>query len=277
MSDIRFVDANQLRFAFIEEGAGPLVLLLHGFPDTAFSWAAVRSALARAGFRAISPFLRGYFPTAIPTDRRYDVATLGRDVLALIDALGEKQAILVGHDWGAFASYAATALAPKRIARLFTVAIPHPLSVRPLPRVLWGARHVLRFQLPGAEALVARHDFRYIDELVHRWSPEWAYDPAETAQVKQCFRHPSSLAAAVAYYRSLSVPPPAARRVSIVVPCAAFAGVDDTIFCPADFERGRRHFAAGYEVVTMPGGHFLHREHPERFCAELLARLRGRS
>jgi len=273
MTDIRVVDASRLRFAYLEEGAGPLVLLLHGFPDTAFSWAPVRAALARAGFRAVSPFLRGYLPTAIPADARYDVETLGRDVIALIDALGEKQAIVVGHDWGAFASYAAAALAPKRVAHLVTVAIPHPRSILPFPRILWGARHVLRFQLPDAEALLARRDFTYVDELVHRWSPSWAFGPAETAQVKACFRHPAALRAAVAYYRSYTAGSPPALRGRIAVPCVAFAGADDTIFLPIDFETARHHFSAGYEVVTMRGGHFLHREHPERFSEQLLRLL----
>ena len=99
-----FVDANGLRFAYVSEGTGPLVLLLHGFPDTAHSWDGVMPEVARAGFRAVAPFMRGYFPTAIPADHEYDGDALGRDVLALIAALGEQQAIVVGHDWGASAA-----------------------------------------------------------------------------------------------------------------------------------------------------------------------------
>jgi pimeloyl-ACP methyl ester carboxylesterase len=105
MSEVKFVLANGLRFAFIEEGDGPLALLLHGFPDTAHTWDAVRPALAHAGFRAVSPFTRGYFPTDVPIDAAYDVNTLGRDVLELITALGASKAIVVGHDWGAAAGY----------------------------------------------------------------------------------------------------------------------------------------------------------------------------
>jgi pimeloyl-ACP methyl ester carboxylesterase len=86
--DPRFVDAGGLRFGYLEQGTGPLVLLVHGFPDTAHTWDATMPALAAAGYRAVAPFTRGYHPTAIPADGAYDTDTLGNDVIALIDALG---------------------------------------------------------------------------------------------------------------------------------------------------------------------------------------------
>src|ERR1700722_16405688 len=94
-----FVDANGLRFAYLEEGSGPLVLLLHGFLDTAHSWDDLRPRLAAKGYRAVSPFLRGYPPGAIP-DRDPDQETMARDPLALIEALGAREAIVIGHDFG---------------------------------------------------------------------------------------------------------------------------------------------------------------------------------
>src|SRR5580704_11780688 len=96
---LHFVDANGLKFAYLEEGTGPLVLLLHGFPDTAHTWDDLRPQLAAAGFRAVSPFTRGYHPTGVP-DRDATQETLARDALALIEALGESSAVVVGHDWG---------------------------------------------------------------------------------------------------------------------------------------------------------------------------------
>src|SRR6202035_6182760 len=107
---LHFVDANGLKFAYLEEGTGPLVLMLHGFPDTAHTWDHLRSRIAAKGYRAVSPFMRGYHPTAIP-DRDADQETLARDVLALVEALGEQSAVLVGHDWGAAAVYGATSIA----------------------------------------------------------------------------------------------------------------------------------------------------------------------
>src|SRR5258708_3650864 len=97
---IQYVTANGVRFAYLEEGRGPLVLLLHGFPDTPQTWDRARPALAEAGYRAVTPFMRGYAPTEIPHAEAYDSDTLGRDALALIEALGERDAVVVGHDWG---------------------------------------------------------------------------------------------------------------------------------------------------------------------------------
>src|ERR1700733_674950 len=106
---LHFVDANGLKFAYLEEGTGPLVLMLHGFPDTAHTWDDLRSRIAAKGYRAVSPFMRGYHPTAIP-DRDADQETLARDALALIGALGASEAVIIGHDFGAGAAYGAAAL-----------------------------------------------------------------------------------------------------------------------------------------------------------------------
>lgn len=271
---IKYVDAHGLRFAYLEEGEGPLVLLLHGFPDTAHTWDHARPALAAAGFRAVTPFTRGYFPTAIPQDGRYDAATLGRDALALIPALGAEQAIVVGHDWGASASYAAAALGPERVRLLVTVAIPHPASLRPSLRLVWAVRHMLRFQLPGAEELVRANHFAHLDELVQRWSPTWKVPPDETAAVKECFAHPGVVEAALGYYRALSLRPPRELLQPLAMPGVAFCGTEDSVLTRDDYERARRFYGSGYEIVTMPGGHFLHREHPQRFNDELLRVLR---
>jgi pimeloyl-ACP methyl ester carboxylesterase len=267
------VQANGVRFAYFEEGEGPLVLLLHGFPDTAHTWDAVRPALAAAGYRAVSPFMRGYAPTEIPADGAYDSDTLGRDVIALVEALGADRAIVVGHDWGASAAYAAATLGPERVERLVTTAIPHPLALRPSLRLLWAGRHFFALRREGAARRIRETDFAYIDTLVQRWSPAWKVPPGETDAVKASLRQPGSLEAAVSYYRTVGLRPPASLSKRIRVPSVSFAGTDD-ILPPAYFDRAARFFTAGYEVVRMPGGHFMHREHPERFIQELVAVLR---
>jgi pimeloyl-ACP methyl ester carboxylesterase len=272
---VDFLDANGIRFAYLTEGSGPLVLLLHGFPDTPYTWDRVMPEVARAGFRVVAPFMRGYHPTSIPSDGAYDGDTLGRDVLALIEALGEQQAIVVGHDWGALAAYTAAAVGPEHVRALITVGVPHPRAVMPTPKLLWTVRHFFVLRGKRAAQKVRANGHAYIDHLVRRWSPAWHDMPAdETARVKQAFAQPGCVEAACAYYAALSPRMPASLKASIKVPAVAFAGVHDNV-SPRAYEKARRCFEASYEVVQVPGGHFMHREHPTEFIAELTRLLRA--
>jgi pimeloyl-ACP methyl ester carboxylesterase len=269
-SSTAFVTANGLRFAYLDQGRGPLLLFVHGFPDTAYTWEHAMPEIARTGVRVVAPFTRGYFPTAIPPDARYDCETLARDLLALIEALGERHAILVGHDWGALAAYAAAALAPQSIRLLITVACPHPRAIRLTPAMLWKARHLLFLRRASAAARIRRGGFAYIDELVRRASPAWHAIPAdETMRVKQAFSQPGCLEAACAYYKTLSPRLPDALRAPIAVPTVAFAGEHD-VLRPHHYELARPWFQGRYEIIRVPGGHFLHREHPAPFHHELV-------
>ncbi len=274
--EVKFVEANGLKFAYLEEGTGPLVLLVHGFPDTAHSWDEVRPAVAEAGFRAVSPFTRGIYPTEVPKEEAYDADTLGADIIALIDALGEETAVVVGHDWGASAAYSAAAIAPEKLRQLVTLAIPHPAAVKPTPKMVWGVRHFFKFKLPGAVERTRKNDYAYIDELVTRWSPGWDVPADETKIVKHAFEQPGCLNAALGYYRALSPVLPASHKKRIDVPTVAFAGETDILPVSA-YEPARKRFNASYDIITMPGGHFMHREHPERFSAELVRALKQKS
>lgn len=270
--DVKFVEANGLRFGYLESGTGPLVLLVHGFPDTAHSWDATRPALAAAGFRAVAPFTRGYAPTDVPREEAYDSDTLGRDLLALIRALDGAPAVVVGHDWGASAAYSAAAMEPDALRLLVTIAIPHPASVTPTPAVLWAVRHFFSLRRRSAVRWMPKDDFAHVDALVHRWSPNWDVPPGETDAVKAIFRNPANLNAALGYYRALRPWPPSSHRLKIRVPTVSFAGDSDLV--PATvYERARSRFTGPYEVVQMPGGHFMHREHPIVFNEKLLAVL----
>ncbi len=264
------VEANGVRFAYLEEGTGPLVVLVHGFPDTAHSWDYVMPAIAKAGYHAVAPFTRGYFPTAIPADGLYDDDTLGKDILALIDALGGGPAIVVGHDWGAIAAYSAAALGPERMRLLITLAIPHPGGVRPTPTLAWKVRHFITLRRRNAAAKLAKNEFAYVDVLWRRWSPAWKDIPAsETEHVKAAFREPGSAAAACGYYRAQKLRASAGHKLPIQVPTVAFAGIHDMI-TPRLYEKVRHCFTSSYEVVQVPGGHFMHREHPDEFTRELV-------
>lgn len=271
-NELRYVDANGLRFAYLEEGQGPLVLLLHGFPDTAHTWDDVRPRLAAKGYRAVSPWMRGYKPTAIPP-RDADAETIARDALALVAALGEESAFVVGHDWGALAAYGAAALEPARVRKLFVVGIPHPATLKPTLKKVWGVRHFLAYKLPGASARLAKDDFAALAVIYKRWAPAWSPPPEEFAAVRASFADPRSLEAAFGYYRELQFLAPTFLRRRIEVPTVAFAGLDDDLAEPADYRRGGRMFSSSYVVEEMRGGHFMHREHPDVFAEKLLAHI----
>ena len=124
--DPQFVDTNGLRMAVYEQGKGPAVILVHGFAELAFSWRHQLPALAKAGFRAIAPDMRGYGQTDAPGGvDAYRMQNLIGDLQGLMDALDLERATFVGHDWGALILWHMAMLAPDRIERLINLNIPH--------------------------------------------------------------------------------------------------------------------------------------------------------
>jgi pimeloyl-ACP methyl ester carboxylesterase len=269
----RFVTANGLRFAYLEQGTGPLVLCAHGFPDTAHTWEHLLPELAAAGFRAVAPFMRGIHPTEI-VQKDLSAVSYARDLLALIPALGAEKAVLVGHDWGAAASYAAAAMAPEHVRLLITLAIPHPRSIKPWSSAAWRLRHALFLRRDSAPEKIRAGNYAYIDELWARWSPAWkVIPPEETRHVKEAYAHPGCLEAACRYYKSISPKLAPEQRLPIKVPTITFAGEHDLVPTRA-FEKARTLFEGSYEVIQVPGGHFVHREHPAEVNRELVRAVR---
>ncbi len=267
------VNANGLDFTVLSWGSGPLVLAMHGFPDTAASWDVIGPRIAAAGFRFVAPFLRGYHPTGLPT-RDTTLRDLADDVLALITALGAERAHLLGHDWGAESVYAATGLEPSRVITLTGIGIPHRGHLRPTPRMMWGLRHLIELSLPGAEGRFAKDDLERIGELIHRWSPTWKLSDAELERIKVCFRTPGVVHAALGYYRAVSSFTPKYLKGPIPVPALFVAGADDPAVRPSDYEGCRSACPRGFDLLTIPGGHFCHRESPEPLIERLLVHLR---
>lgn len=270
------VRANGIEFAYLEDGEGPLVLLLHGFPDDAMSWSHQIPAVAAAGYRAVAPYLRGYPPTEAPAGGYYDGATLAADLRGLVEALGEGDpAFVVGHDWGANMAYTATAAFPALFRRAVTMAVPHPVA---LARIggdydqLRRSFYVWFFQLPGLpEAALAENDFTLVERLWRDWSPGIRHDE-QVAIVKRTLAQPGAAEAALAYYRAIFNPnrwDPALAQVRassahpIEVPTLYLHGADDGCIS-AEFAHGAEAlFTRVYRVEILAGcGHFLHRERP---------------
>lgn len=284
------VEANGVTFHYLEAGQGPLALCLHGFPDDAYTYGELLPALARAGFRGVAPFMRGYAPTSPAPDGRYQAVLLAQDALALVTALGSERALLVGHDWGATAAYGAAALAPERVERLVTLGAAHPAAFRgPLATSYErhkGIWHAYFFQMPSAEQVVAADDFAYLEAWWRDASPE--FDAAGVvARVKATFRQPGVLTAALSYYRHSFHPAnrdPALQTVQerastapTAVPTLALHGTRDRPGRLEAFESMDDLFPQGLEKVVYPGaGHFVHLERPADVNRRIVAFFQAR-
>ncbi|WP_067485111.1 alpha/beta fold hydrolase [Actinomadura hibisca] len=146
--------ASGLTMHVAEAGQGPLVLLLHGFPECWYSWRHQLTALAEAGFHAVAPDQRGYGRTGGPDAvDQYSILHLAGDAVGLIDALGEERAVVVGHDWGAPVAWAVAQLRPDKVRGVAALSVPHrPRSSRPpvetMRRVFGDGFYMVHFQRP---------------------------------------------------------------------------------------------------------------------------------
>ena len=271
------VNANGINFHYLEMGAGPLALCFHGFPDHAWSFRHLLPDLADAGFRAVAPFMRGYAPTEPPADGRYQQVALCRDVLALIGALGAERAYVIGNDWGAGAVTGATVLEPEKVMKLVIIAsgqVDRDLQMN--YQYLKGTWHSYFFQLPQAEQALAYNDFAFVEEWWRDASPEWDIPASSLESIRETFRKPGVVEAALGYYRARYSPAlqdPSMRedqdRVNagpVTVPTLALHGTRDRPKRLDAFESEAmdRFFTGGLEKVIIPGtGHFMHQEKPE--------------
>ncbi len=258
-------------FVYAESGQGPLVVLIHGFPDTPHGWERISERLVAAGFRTVRPWLRGYHPDTIVDGRPYDLVTIGSDPIRLLDALGEREAILVGHDWGSVIAYGAATLHPERVRAIVPIALPHPNLLPRDPATMWAARHFFVLNLPWAERKMRRNDFAYLETLYRRWTPNWR-GPARdgcVARAKEAFADQRSLHGALDYYRALSprLAPELTRASSVPgLVVADTNGIDLEIW-----ERTEAMLGEGSETLVLPGtGHWPHREAEDAFLERLL-------
>jgi len=169
----RFIETNGIRMHVAEAGVGPLVLLCHGFPESWYSWRHQLQALADAGFHVVAPDMRGYGQTDAPQAvEKYTLLHLVGDVVGLVDALGEKQAVIAGHDWGAPVAWHAALLRPDIFRGVVGLSVPHrPRSPVPpttvMPKTNDAVFYQLYFQAPGvAEAEFGRDPRRTIHSML---------------------------------------------------------------------------------------------------------------
>lgn len=284
----RTLAANGIDFHLIEAGDGPLALCLHGFPDHARSFVPLMRRLAAAGYRAVAPNMRGFWPTGPAPDGCYMGWATGGDAAALVEALGENRAaVLVGHDWGAVAAYAAVRTAPDRFARLVAMSVPEGgrLGAAMIANAAQQKRswYMYFFQMPLAIPALAAGDFALVDRLWADWSPGYALPPEEREALIAMFRRPGVPEALLAYYRQAFNPAmvqpewaekAAALRDPITVPALYLHGADDGCIGAEVSEGMDAGFAAGLERhVVADAGHFLQLEQPDTVADHILAFL----
>jgi epoxide hydrolase 4 len=204
----RLVGGVRLRVIQAGPDDGPLVLLLHGFPESSYGWRHQIPALAAAGFRVWAPDGRGYAGSAAPPNiDAYAVPRLVDDVVGLIDAAGRDRAHVVGHDWGGVVAWKVAEGHPGRLARLVVLNAPHPrvhqAHLRRRPRQLAKSLYMLGFQVPLLpEALLRADDHRALAAAMTRSSRPGTFAEDELEAYRRDWRRPGSLRAMLDWYRA---------------------------------------------------------------------------
>ncbi|MFB6117321.1 alpha/beta fold hydrolase [Halosegnis sp.] len=272
------VRANGRRFEGYAYGTGEPLLCLHGFPDEPRTFDALAAELD--GYRLLAPYMRGYGPSdGTPADD-YGPAALGADAAALGNALDTD--CIIGHDWGAVATYAA--LRSGAFDRAAVMAVPPRFDALLFahPRQLLRSWYIWTFQLPGAVRLLRRDGFALVDRLYRSWSPGWD-DPAHRERVKETLSAGETAANAVEYYRAMGRGLLAAvsdrgirapdEGQPFETPTLLLSGARDGCIGPALFEHAGDAFRRCRVVRIREAGHFLHREQPAIVANEIAAWL----
>ncbi|WP_219414888.1 alpha/beta fold hydrolase [Pseudonocardia nigra] len=290
----RALSANGIRLHVAEcDGGGPLVVLLHGFPEFWWAWRHQLDALAERGYRAVAVDLRGYGDSDKPP-RGYDLWTLAGDVAGLIRALGEPRAHVVGHDWGGLVAWTVTALHPRLVRSLTAIGAPHPLALRsaivrePRGQGRATASYASAFQLPRwPERTLRADDGARVEEILRGWSgPEWTSsdDFADAAdRYRRAIQVPGVVHCAMEYYRwalrsQFRAEGPrfaaaVARRP--VVPVLQVHGADDPCVLVSTAAASARWAGPAHRMHVLPATcHFPHEERPGETTDLLTAFLR---
>jgi epoxide hydrolase 4 len=272
-----YAELAEVRLHYVEAGEGPLVVLLHGFPEFWYSWRRQIPALARAGFRVVAPDMRGYNLSSRPgAVADYEIERLAADVRDLIHERGERDARLAGHHWGAAVAWAVAMNHPDAVRRLAILNLPH---LRRLARGLRGPRQLRRswymlfFQLPWLpERAVAAHGWAALRRIFEDARPG-AFTAADVERYVEAWSKPGAIRAMINYYRAALRQNPW-RTESRMRPIAA-----PTLVIFGERDRHLRHELAEPYPADVPNlvrvarlpeaSHWVNQDQPEQ-VAELL-------
>lgn len=284
--DVQTRRINGLQLGYTEVGEGPLVLLLHGFPETPGTFRHLMPALARAGFRAVAPFMRAFAPSDVPSDGDMTLQRLVEDANAWHDALGgDEHAVLLGHDWGGFTTWGAARQAPERWSKVVVLDVP-PLEYYARkatdPALIQKNNHFYFFQMKVADQIVPADDFAYLDALWRHWigvAPESAV-VADRDAGKRSLASPDRVTAALDLYRqnfpaaTFGTPDWAMGALLDALPTQPtlyLHGSEDPVMDAEAIADLDTKLAPGSEAVLLPGvGHCPRVEAPDAVNRKVL-------
>jgi pimeloyl-ACP methyl ester carboxylesterase len=282
-------------YPVIEAGEGPLVVCLHGFPDNYESFQHQIEPFVAAGYRSVCPMMPGFAPGTQPSTGSNTPVYACSEIIALIEALlnaaGEKQCHLVGHDWGALISYMVAAERPDLLSSLAALSIPYNISLPRVilrcPRYIVNSWYVSFFQLKGlADWWVTRNDWKFIDMLYRTWCPTWHQYDERVASVKETLKAPGVLESTLSYYRNslfgLNRASFEFRRLfngRITVPTLGIRGDVDGCIPEVAWEQvSPKSFRNGLTLEVMPDiGHFPQLEDPQWISERLIGWIKQHS
>lgn len=249
---------------------GPVVVLLHGFPEFWYGWRRQIESLAAAGFRVIVPDQRGYNLSSKPPGvAAYALTELVSDVIFIADQLGQEKIFLAGHDWGAAVGWSIALLHPQRIAKLVVLNVPHPSVMRKFlstrPHQLLLSWYMFFFQLPWLpEALFSAFHFRVGVRALLRSSRPGTFTPDDLAQYRSAWSQPGSLRGMINWYRALFRSRVKFPDRNVRVPTRILWGERDA-FLLAEMARESLRYCTSAELFTFASAsHWLQHEEPVR-------------
>lgn len=274
----RLVATREVRLSVALAGPeeGPLVVLLHGFPEFWYGWRHQIGPLAAAGYRVAVPDQRGYNESDKPLClESYTRDVLAEDVVRLIERLGHDRAVLVGHDWGGAVAWWTALKHPERVEALAALNIPHPAV---FAKAVKGPRQALRswyiaaFQLPGLpERLLARRGAKALLEILRSHCAEGALDEDDLARYREAFLKPGALTSMLAWYRAAAQLPTAPLPgEEVAAPTLVVWGEKDRSLGKEMAEPSAALCADGRVVFVPEAGHFVALDAPERVTELLL-------
>jgi len=260
---------------------GPVVVLLHGFPEFWYGWLQQIESLAAAGFRVIVPDQRGYNLSSKPSGvAAYALPELVSDVVAIADQLGRQKIFLAGHDWGAAVAWSAALLYPQRIAKLGVLNVPHPSVMRKFlstrPRQLLRSWYMFFFQLPWLpEAVFSAFNFRIGSRALLRSSRPGTFSAEDLAQYRAAWSQPGALTGMINWYRALFRARIKFSDKIVRVPTRILWGERDA-FLLAEMARESLRYCTNAELFTFANAtHWLQHEEAARVSELLIDFFRG--